>query len=88
MAINIRNAEAEELARRLAAATGDSLTGAITTALRERLSRVRSGAEGAPPSDRHQQLHAIATDAAGRWTIAYGSTNHGALLYDESGLPA
>jgi antitoxin VapB len=39
MAITIKSAEAERLARELAAATGESLTQAVTNALRERLQR-------------------------------------------------
>jgi antitoxin VapB len=39
MAITIRSAEAERLARELAAATGETLTQAVTNALRERLQR-------------------------------------------------
>ncbi len=39
MAISIKNAEADRLARELAATTGESLTEAILQALRERLAR-------------------------------------------------
>jgi antitoxin VapB len=41
MALNIRNAEAEELATALAKLTGETKTQAVTTALRERLQRAR-----------------------------------------------
>lgn len=41
MALNIKSDEADQLARELAAATGESLTTAVTVALRERLGRVR-----------------------------------------------
>ena len=37
MALNIKNPEAHRLARRLAQETGESLTEAVTVALRERL---------------------------------------------------
>jgi antitoxin VapB len=40
MALNIKNPEAERLAAELAAVTGESKTGAILVALRERLERV------------------------------------------------
>jgi antitoxin VapB len=40
MALSIKSDEADLLARRLAAATGESLTEAVTLALRERLHRV------------------------------------------------
>ena len=39
MALSIKNPEADELARKLAAATGESLTEAVLRALRERLAR-------------------------------------------------
>lgn len=42
MALSIKTERADELARQLAAATHESLTEAVTTALRERLTRVRS----------------------------------------------
>ena len=41
MSLNIKNEETCELARELATLTGESMTGAITVALRERLERER-----------------------------------------------
>jgi antitoxin VapB len=41
MGLNIKNAEAQELAQQLAALTGETLTAAVTKALRERLARIR-----------------------------------------------
>lgn len=43
MALSIKTDEADRLARALAAETGESLTEAVTQALRERLSRLQSG---------------------------------------------
>ncbi len=45
--LNIKNAEADELARRLSAVTGLSITAAVTQALREQLRRVE-GRTAAP----------------------------------------
>ena len=42
MALSIQNPEAEQLARELAEKTGESVTEAIVTSLRERLQRERS----------------------------------------------
>jgi len=42
MALSIKTDEADRLARELAAETGETLTEAVTTALRERLDRIRS----------------------------------------------
>jgi len=41
MPLSIKNSETEKLARELAQATGESITDAITTALRDRLLRLR-----------------------------------------------
>ena len=41
MSLNIKDPEAEELARCLAEETGDTVTQALAVALRERLARVR-----------------------------------------------
>lgn len=41
MAFSIRNPEAEAIARELVAVTGESLTAAVTVALRDRLARVK-----------------------------------------------
>ena len=42
MSLNIKNEEAHRLARELASATGESMTVAVSEAIRERLERVRS----------------------------------------------
>ncbi len=42
MALNIRDAEVQALAREVAEATGETMTQAVKTALRERLARVRA----------------------------------------------
>jgi antitoxin VapB len=86
MSLNIKSEEAEELARSLARETGESLTGAITVALRERLERVRESA-GQRTAQRASRLRAIAADAARRWAPEYRAADHGDLLYDERGLP-
>ncbi|WP_037057962.1 type II toxin-antitoxin system VapB family antitoxin [Pseudonocardia asaccharolytica] len=41
MSLNIKSREAHELTRELACLTGESLTQAVTEAVRERLERVR-----------------------------------------------
>lgn len=86
MGLNIKNEETEVLARQLAKVTGESLTRAITVAVRERLERVRGRDSGAM-AERVAVLERISGDAAGRWIEPYRSRPHGDLLYDESGLP-
>ena len=51
MALNIKNEETQRLARELSELTGESVTAAITEALRQRLDRVRSE-QGMRPADR------------------------------------
>jgi antitoxin VapB len=86
MSLNIKSEETERLARRLALLTGESLTGAITVALRERLARLhdRDSDEVARRKDR---LREISADAAPRWKPEYRDADHAEMLYDESGLP-
>jgi antitoxin VapB len=81
MSLNIKNDEAHRLASELARLTGESLTEAVTRALRERLARVDA------PDDRARRLIEIGRDCAGRLKEPYRSIAHGDLLYDERGLP-
>lgn len=66
--------------------TGESVTGAITVAVRERLDRLVQGSEGAVAS-RAARLRDIARDAAGRWPTAppAGSSAGPPSPYAESG---
>ena len=84
MSLNIKSAEAERLARELAAATGESLTGAVTVALRERLDRL-SGRRREEVAARAALIRKISRDAAGRWAEAYERGDHGDLLYNAGG---
>jgi antitoxin VapB len=83
MGLNIKNEETHRLAEELARLTGESMTAAVTTALRERLERVRS----APKGGLAEELLAIGRDCAAHMTEPYLSIDHGDLLYDEKGLP-
>jgi ribonuclease VapC len=62
MQLNIKNDEAYRLARELATHTGESLTDAVTTALRERLERERTRASEKPAtkSERLKRLEELA----------------------------
>ena len=84
MSLNIKSPAAHELAREVAGLTGESLTEAVTEALRERRDRLRAE-HGAHLADR---LQAIGRDCAARRSEPYRSAEHGALLYGEDGLPA
>jgi antitoxin VapB len=82
--MNIKNPEAHALAKELAALTGESVTAAVTEALRERLERVRKERER-PKAER---ILEIASEMAAIFReIGYAPPDHGELLYDERGLP-
>lgn len=87
MSLNLKNEETERLVRELMARTGENITGAITESVRERLRRLDT-ADAAATEERLHALEQISKDAASRWVLPYGSTDHGALLYDDKGLPA
>lgn len=55
VALNIKSAQADRLARTLAAETGESITEAVTKALAERLARCRRGSNPA----RREAIHEI-----------------------------
>ncbi len=83
MSLNVKNEEAHRLARELAETTGESLTAAVTVALRERLERVRRQ-QGESLADR---LLAIGKDCAAHLKEPYRSVDNGELLYDARGMP-
>jgi antitoxin VapB len=83
MSLNIKTPQAHTLARELSELTGESMATAVTTALEERLDRVRRGRK-VGLADR---LLAIGEDCAGHLREPYRSVDHGDLLYDEKGLP-
>ena len=83
MSLNIKNKEAHRLAQQLVKVTGESMTEAVTEAVRERLQRVRRE-RGVALSDR---LLEIGKDCAARLKEPFRSMDPGDLLYDEKGLP-
>lgn len=85
MSLNIKSAQAYELTRELAELTGESLTQAVTAAVRERLERVRAVPD--QTRARADVLLAIGRDTASRLAEPARSADHGELLYDERGIP-
>jgi len=83
MGLNIKNPEAHLMAEELSKLTGESLTTAVTIALRERLDRVRQQ-QGLGLADR---LLAIGKNCAVRLKEPFRSGHRGEILYDERGLP-
>ncbi|MFV3782124.1 type II toxin-antitoxin system antitoxin VapB30 [Mycobacterium tuberculosis] len=83
MALSIKHPEADRLARALAARTGETLTEAVVTALRERLAR-ETGRARVPLRD---ELAAIRHRCAALPVVDNRSAE-AILGYDERGLPA
>ncbi len=83
MAINIKNEKTQKLAKELAKLTGESMTAAITEAVRERLDRMR-GKQGDGIAE---LLLQIGKDCATHLHEPFRSVDHGELLYNERGLP-
>ena len=83
MSLNLKNEETNRLAHELAGLTGETLTTAVTVAVRERLERLQQSKRG-PLSDR---LLKIGKDCAAHLREPFLSVDHGDLLYDEKGLP-
>jgi len=85
MAMNIKNAETERLARELAKRTGESLTVAVTVALKERLERQQREEK---KEGRLEWLLKLSEQTAPLLKDLPPSDKIGDLLFDkESGLP-
>jgi antitoxin VapB len=83
MALSLKDPEADRLAREVARRTGETLTGAIVTALRERLARLRRAPQRRPL---REVLREIARRCAALPTIDHRSDDE-ILGYDDRGLP-
>ena len=81
MSLNIKDPEAHRLAQAIARETGESMTRAVTEALRHRFESLQRRRGKASVED----LRVIAERAAARVKRPYA--DHAELLYDEHGLP-
>ena len=84
MSLNIKNQETCRLARELANLTGETMTGAITIALEERLEREMHERS---VEARVRELRAIGQRCARLLRDGPSAVDHGDFLYDERGLP-
>ena len=84
MSLNIKNDETRQLASEFARLTGETMTGAVTTALRERLEREKHRCDANVLA---RELHAIGQRCASLLGPGPSAVEHGDLLYDEQGLP-
>ena len=83
MSLNIKNDETHRLVQKLARLTGESMTSAVTNAVRERLERVLRSRR----KNLAARLVAIGEDCAVHIKEPYRTVDHSDLLYDERGLP-
>jgi len=83
MSLNIKSEETHRLAKELASETGESMSQAVTIAIKQRLDAIRSGS----PEEIAKKLMAIGSNCEGRWKEPWTSLEHGEILYDEFGLP-
>ena len=79
MSLNIKNEETHRMAQELANLTGESMTEAVSEAVRERLERVKKKGMA-------ERIMKIAKESS---ALLKGRPlpDHGELLYDEKGLP-
>ena len=87
--LNIKNEEARGLAERVAAATGATITEAVTEALRRRLRQVELDQATCDDAliNREMEFYRLIEGTRARWKGAMTSIDHADLLYDENGLP-
>lgn len=84
MALSIKNPETERLARQLARTTGESLTQAVTEALRDRL--VRETGHKGDLDQLREDIRRIQEEVA-RLPVLDDRTPDEIIGYDENGLP-
>jgi antitoxin VapB len=83
MSLNIKNEETHRMAKELARLTGESMTVAVSEAVRERLDRVRERSK----KGMAERLLEIGRDCAAHLKEPYKSLDIDEMLYDEKGLP-
>ena len=81
MSLNVKDPEAHRLAQAIARETGETMTRAVTEALRERYERLQIRRAKASV----EELRAISERSAVHVKRPY--VDHAELLYDEDGLP-
>lgn len=84
MSLNIKNEETCSAARELAQLTGETMTRAMTVALRERLERERHRCD---PDALAGKLRETGERCASLLAPGPSAVEHGDVLYDERGLP-
>lgn len=81
MALNIKDPSVHETVKRIAGITGESQAEVVAKSVEERLARLQQ-------NDLAARLLAIGHETASRMTPEARQLDHGAMLYDEHGLPS
>ena len=81
--MNIKDEKTHRQAKELASLTGESLTAAVSEAIRERLERVRGNSR----KGMAERLLEIGKQCSAHLKEPYKSMDIDELLYDEKGLP-
>lgn len=84
MALNIKDEETDRLARELAEATGETITGAVATALRERLERLRARSGRRSLGDELEEI----VERFATLPVLDDRSPEEIIGYDEHGLPS
>jgi len=87
MSLNIKNPETYRLVKELADATGQSMTAAVTEAVRAQLERVRVERSPDDAEARVRRILELASEIRERAPDGYFDQDFDELLYDEDGLP-
>jgi antitoxin VapB len=82
--LNIKNPETDRLARQLAAATGESLTEAVTRAIQERLERTTGQRDARSPHAEVERIQKRISDLS----VLDSRSAEEILGYYENGLPS
>jgi antitoxin VapB len=78
--INIKNQEARALLDQIVVRTGETVTEAVTAALRKRLNELTI-------EEKLARVRAISKECGPLWVEPWKSMEHGDMLYDEDGMP-
>ena len=84
MGLNIKNEETYRLIRELSELTGESMTAAVTVAVRDRLARVR---QDEPHGGMAERLHEIGAEMRARLPPDFAAGDPTDALYDRNGIP-
>jgi len=87
MGLNIKNPETCRLVKELADLTGESMTAAVTEAVRERIERLAAERSDEDIEARAQRIMELAAEIGRGMPPGYLDQDFDELIYDERGLP-